>query len=68
VFNHEVVLIQDETLIAQLSTRTSTYDSRGRIGIEKKEDLRSRGLKSPDRAEAVVAVFSIRSGVQQLEN
>jgi hypothetical protein len=55
------VLIRDEALIGQLTTRKSVFDSRGRIGIEKKDDLRSRGLHSPDRADAVVGVFGVRN-------
>jgi hypothetical protein len=54
---------RDETLISQLTTRRSVFDSRGRIGIERKEDLRKRGLHSPDRADAVTAVFGIRSAM-----
>jgi phage terminase large subunit len=57
----EIVLLRDEALIGQLTTRKSVFDSRGRIGIEKKEDLRKRGLHSPDRADAVVGVFGIRN-------
>jgi hypothetical protein len=57
----EIVLIRDEALIGQLTTRKSVFDSRGRIGIQKKDDLRSRGLHSPDRADAVVGVFGVRN-------
>jgi hypothetical protein len=46
VTNGEVVLIRDDLLISQLTSRKSVFDSRGRTGLEKKEDLRSRGLKS----------------------
>ncbi len=62
VTNGEVVMLRDETLIAQLTSRKTTFDSRGRIGLEKKEDMRARGLKSPDRADAVVGVFGVGSG------
>jgi hypothetical protein len=57
----EIVLVLDETLIGQLTTRKNVFDSRGRIGIEKKDDLRRRGLHSPDRADAVVGVFGVRN-------
>jgi hypothetical protein len=60
VTNQELVLIRDETLIAQLASRKTTCDSRGRIKLESKEDLRARGLKSPDRADAVVGAFAMR--------
>ncbi len=61
VTSGEIVLIRDEALIGQLTTRKSVFDSRGRIGIEKKDDLRARGLHSPDRADAVVGVFGVRN-------
>jgi phage terminase large subunit len=64
----EVVLLRDETLIAQLTSRKTTFDSRGRIGLEKKEDMRARGLKSPDRADAVVGVFGSGSGFANSTN
>jgi hypothetical protein len=55
----ECVLLNDPILISQLTTRKTTYDSRGRQGVEKKDDMRARGLHSPDRADAVVGVFGI---------
>jgi hypothetical protein len=58
----EVCLLNDPVLISQLTTRKITYDARGRVGLEKKDDMRSRGLKSPDRADAVCGAFA--HGVQ----
>jgi hypothetical protein len=58
----ELVLINDPTLASQLSSRKTTYDARGRLGIEKKEDMAARGVKSPDRADAVCGAFA--HGVQ----
>jgi hypothetical protein len=54
----EVSLLNDPMLISQLTTRMITYDARGRVGLEKKDDMRNRGLKSPDRADAVCGAFS----------
>jgi hypothetical protein len=54
----EVSLLNDPTLISQLTTRMIVYDSRGRVGLEKKDDMRARGLKSPDRADAVCGCFA----------
>lgn len=34
------------------------FDSRGRIQLEKKEDMKSRGLASPDSADALALTFS----------
>jgi hypothetical protein len=54
----ELVLLNDPTLIGQLTGRKSLLDARGRLGIEKKADMASRGVKSPDRADAVIGAFS----------
>jgi hypothetical protein len=58
----ELVLFNDPTLVAQLTSRKTTIDARGRLGIEKKEDMAARGVKSPDRADAVCGAFA--HGVQ----
>nr|WP_088325937.1 DEAD/DEAH box helicase family protein [Bacillus cereus] len=51
-------LPDDEDLIAQLSVRKYQINSDGRIKIEPKKAMKDRGLKSPDRAEAVVMAFA----------
>lgn len=43
----------DEDLAAQLGAVKWTVDSRGHIKIESKDDIRKRGLLSPDRADAL---------------
>ena len=50
-------LPDDQDLLAQASSLKFFYDSAGRIRLEKKEDLKKRGLPSPDRADAVVLTF-----------
>jgi hypothetical protein len=50
----EVILPNDPELIAQLTSRRGWPDSRGRLQLESKADMRSRGLPSPDRADAVL--------------
>ncbi len=52
-----IELPDDEKLIAQLSTRKFKITSRGRIALERKEDMKKRGLDSPDRADAVALAF-----------
>jgi hypothetical protein len=44
-----------------LSSRRLQYDAKARIQLEPKESIRSRGLSSPDRADAVIgaAVMSL---------
>lgn len=54
----ELVLINDPSLVSQLTTRKLHYDMKGRVRLEPKEDLRARGLKSPDRADAVAGAFA----------
>jgi hypothetical protein len=43
----------DDQLAAQLGSIRWTVDSRGRIKIESNDDMRKRGLPSPDRADAL---------------
>ena len=52
--------LADQKTLAQLAGIRYAHDSRGRIAIEKKDDARKRGVKSPDRAEAVVLAFWAR--------
>lgn len=49
--------LTDRTALAQLAGIRYAHDNRGKIVIEKKADARKRGVKSPDRAEAVVLAF-----------
>lgn len=53
-----VELPQDERLITQLTQRKYRMTSRGKIALERKEDMKKRGLDSPDRADAVVLAFA----------
>ena len=50
----------DKRLIHQLSARKYDYRSDGRIKIEAKSDMRKRGEKSPDRADALAMAWWIR--------
>jgi len=53
-----IELPDDEKLIAQLTTRKWRMGSNGKIYLERKEDLKKRGLSSPDRADAFVLAFA----------
>lgn len=46
-------LPQDEELIKQLANRKYHMTSRGRIALEKKDDMKKRGLGSPDCADSL---------------
>lgn len=47
----------DEDMIGQLTTRKYTVTSKGKIKLESKDEMKKRGLKSPDRADALVLAF-----------
>jgi hypothetical protein len=50
--------LNDDKAIAQLSSIRYCHNSKGQIVIETKEDARKRGVKSPDRAEAIALAFA----------
>ena len=52
--------LRDERTIGRLAGIRYSHDTRGRVKIESKEDARKRGVKSPDRAEAVMLAFAKR--------
>lgn len=54
VNNRRVILPKDERLIAELSNRRKEYDSKGRIKLESKADMKARGASSPDLADALI--------------
>lgn len=54
----DIQIPNDEDLIAQLSTRKYTVTSKGRIILESKKKMKKRGLRSPDRADALVLAFA----------
>ncbi|OWT50246.1 DEAD/DEAH box helicase family protein [Bacillus sp. K2I17] len=47
----------DEKMISQFSSRKYRLTSRGKIALERKEEMKKRGLQSPDRADAIVLAF-----------
>jgi hypothetical protein len=51
----------DDRLAAQLGSIKWGIDSRGRIKIESKDDMRKRGLPSPDRADPMAIAFAGRA-------
>lgn len=48
----------DEELASQLQAIRFHEDSRGRIAIERKVDMKRRGVSSPDRADALAMTFA----------
>ena len=53
-----VILEADDVTVAQLSERQGYTPSDGRRWVESKEDMRKRGLDSPDRADAIVGALA----------
>jgi len=51
-------IINDPDLRAQLVGPTYTYNLKSEIILEKKEDMRKRGLESPDLADALALTFA----------
>jgi hypothetical protein len=51
-------LPDDEKLVTQLTSRKWRMGSNGRIYLERKEDMKKRGLQSPDRADGFVLAFA----------
>lgn len=54
-------------LISQLSQPLYKFNDSGQIVIEKKEDMKKRGVDSPDYADALVYAFAPGEGVQDFD-
>lgn len=54
----DIQIPNDEDLVGQLSTRKYRVTSKGKIHLESKDDMKKRGLRSPDRADALVLAFA----------
>lgn len=48
----------DDELASQLGAMRYTFTARGQIKIESKEDMRKRGLPSPDRADSLMLALA----------
>ncbi|QJE95976.1 hypothetical protein [Luteolibacter luteus] len=44
-------------LYEQLTTRRLEWDGKGRLRVESKEDMKARGVKSPDRADSFIGAI-----------
>jgi hypothetical protein len=52
----------DDGLAADLVGPQYTYDSEGRLKLESKEDMRKRGIRSPDAGDALALTFAAPVG------
>ena len=58
LFNQEAIAIpNDPELAGQLSSLRPGQNSRGQLFIERKNEMRARGLPSPDKADALMLAF-----------
>jgi phage terminase large subunit len=57
----DIAGLSDQLTTSQLATLRYSHNARGQIVIESKEEMRKRGVKSPDRAEAVMLAFANRT-------
>jgi hypothetical protein len=53
--------LTDELAVMQLASIRYQINPCGLIEIESKDDLRKRGVRSPDRAEAIMLAFADRT-------
>lgn len=49
----------DDALHSDLTATSYSYDSRSRIKLESKKDIKKRGIRSPDGADALALTFSV---------
>lgn len=54
----EVIIKEDEILKQQLATRRWKPRADGRLQLESKEEMRKRGVPSPDRADSLVTAMA----------
>ncbi len=55
--DHAIRIPHDPELIAELTSLRYRYNSRGKVLMESKESMKSRGLPSPDKADALMLAF-----------
>ncbi len=56
--SRECVIVDDAQLIHELAAPRFAFTSSGKIKIESKDEMRKRGIKSPDMADAVCLTFA----------
>ena len=66
--NEQLEIVNDEELINQLSNRKYFIESDGTIRLERKEEMKKRGIHSPDRADAVALSLYEPSNKMEMSN
>jgi len=54
----DVRIPDDDALVGELSSPIYKYNSTGKIKLESKEDMKKRGLRSPDKADALALTMA----------
>ena len=54
----DVSIPNDPELISQLASLTYKYNARGQLQLESKDQIRSTGRQSPDKADAIALAFT----------
>jgi hypothetical protein len=61
IIKKEVILPDDGIFFRQATSRRRDYDSKMRLAAESKDKMAARGLRSPDRADAVFGALYCRA-------
>jgi hypothetical protein len=65
----ELCLTNDKELFAELTTANYTLDRSGqKYQMESKEDIKKRGLPSPDKADTLALTFAVKPGRRDRNN
>ena len=56
--DNDISIPDDAELISQLASMTYRYTSRGQLQLEQKDQIRSSGRQSPDKADALALAFT----------
>jgi len=62
----QILIPPDNQLMGELAALQYSYDSLGRVIMESKEAMRSGGVPSPDKADALMLAFVERAGSVRL--
>lgn len=57
IVNGDIDIPEDSKITSELASLKYKFNSRGQLVIESKEDMKKRGLQSPDRADALALAF-----------
>lgn len=64
IISRDIIIPNDEEFKGQILSRQSKRNSSGKLLLESKEDMRSRGLDSPDEADAILRAMMPFTGGQ----